>query len=43
MKYYSMEERMIKNLEQNYISVVLVVNEENSEIESKILNLLTLA
>ena len=30
---------MIKNLEQNYISVVLVVNEENSEIESKILNI----
>lgn len=30
---------MIKNLEQNYISVVLVVNEENKEIITKIQNI----
>ena len=30
---------MIKNLEQNYISVVLVINEENKEIITKIQNI----
>ena len=30
---------MIRNLEQNYISVVLVVNEENKEIITKIQNI----
>lgn len=39
MKFYNMEEKMIKNLEQNYISVVLVVNEENKEIITKIQNI----
>jgi hypothetical protein len=34
-----MEEKMIRNLEQNYISVVLVVNEENKEIITKIQNI----
>ena len=27
---------MIKNLEQNYISVVLVINDDNSQVEKKI-------
>ena len=39
MKFYNMEEKMIRNLEQNYISVVLVVNEENKEIITKIQNI----
>lgn len=39
MKFYNMEEKMIKNLEQNYISVVLVINEENKEIITKIQNI----
>ena len=39
MKFYNMEEKMIRNLEQNYISVVLVVNEENKEIITKIKNI----
>ena len=26
---------MIKNLEQNYISVVLVINDDNSQVEKK--------
>ena len=39
MKFYNMEEKMIRNLEQNYISVVLVVNEENKKIITKIQNI----
>ena len=27
---------MIKNLEQNYISIVLVINDDNSQVEKKI-------
>ena len=36
MKYYNVEEEMIKNLEQNYISIVLVINEDNNQVEKKI-------
>jgi len=36
MKYYKMEEKMIKNLEQNYISVIIVVNDEKKNIIEKI-------
>jgi len=36
MKYYKLERKMIKNLEQNYISVIIVVNDEKKDIIEKI-------
>ena len=36
MKYYKSERKMIKNLEQNYISVIIVVNDEKKDIIEKI-------